>query len=73
MEKVSSPKWDRLGSQWLTLEVACCIFGYHTCFKIWEAVWGETLTCDRKPTNEKDRYAVAVKKAGVIVGLQFQY
>ena len=25
----------------------------------------ERLHCDREPTNERDRYVVAVKKAGV--------
>ena len=48
-------------------EVACFIYGYHICHEIWEAVLGETLPCDREPTNERDRYAVAVKCAGMIV------
>ncbi len=29
---------------------------------------GEVLNCGREPTNDKDRYAVAVVKDGTIVG-----
>ena len=35
---------------------------------VWDASLGETLECEREPTNEKDRYAVVVKKSGTIVG-----
>lgn len=50
------------------LEVPCSVRGYHIYSHIWAAVLGETLVCDREPTNSKDRYAVAVKQAGIIVG-----
>ena len=29
---------------------------------------GEVLTCEREPDNDLDRYAIAVKKEGTIVG-----
>jgi len=29
---------------------------------------GEVLTCEREPDNDSDRYAIAVKKEGTIVG-----
>ena len=54
-------------------EEACCIHGHHIFREIWEAVLGEEmLSCDRESTNERDRYAVTVKKAGAIVGPLFQ-
>ena len=34
---------------------------------IWTAAVGEVLMCAREPTNDKDRYAVAVMKDGTIV------
>ena len=36
--------------------------------EIWEAVVGEILACEREPKNAADRYAVAVKKDGTIIG-----
>ena len=30
--------------------------------------FGEMLTCEREPDNASDRYAVAVKKGGTVVG-----
>ena len=50
------------------LEITYCIRGYHVYRHIWDAAVGETLVCEREPTNDKDRYAVAVKKCGTIVG-----
>ena len=50
------------------LERVCCIRGYHIYKEIWEAATGEVLTCEREPLNPKDRYTVAVKKAGTVVG-----
>lgn len=35
---------------------------------VWEAAVGEVLICEREPDNDSDRYAVAVKKEGTIVG-----
>ena len=45
-----------------------CVRGYHIYQDVWEAVIGETLQCVREPENTHDRYAVAVKKDGVVVG-----
>ena len=50
------------------LEVAGCIRGYHVFQEIWTATVGEILACEREPTNEKDRYAVAVLRSGTKVG-----
>lgn len=49
-------------------EVPCSVRGYHVYHHIWAAAVGEVLNCDREPTNDKDRYAVAVVKDGTIVG-----
>ena len=48
----------------------CCIRGYHVGLykEIWEAVVGEALVCGREPENASDRYTVAVKKEGTIIG-----
>ena len=43
------------------------VHGYVYC-DIWDASLGEILECEREQTSEKDRYAVAVKKSGTIVG-----
>ena len=34
----------------------------------WEAAVGEVLICEREPDNASDRYVVAVKREGMIVG-----
>jgi hypothetical protein len=52
------------------LEMPSCVRGYHVYSSTWSPVVGETLPCAREPTNSQDRCAVAVKKAGVIVGAQ---
>ena len=51
-----------------TYERACCIRGYHVYRHIWSAAVGEVLSCEREPTNSRDRYAVAVKKDEVAIG-----
>ena len=63
--KSSWKKWQVLAqsSRSLTVFVAT-----HVYRDIWDASLGETLEYEREPTNEKDRYAVAVKKSGTIVG-----
>ena len=33
---------------------------------IWDAAIGEDWVCEREPSNEHNRYAVAIKKDGVI-------
>lgn len=45
-----------------------CIRGYHVYKEIWDAIVGEILQCERETDNEKDRYAVAVKRRGRVVG-----
>ena len=45
-----------------------CVRGYHVYQDVWDAAIGEILTCEREPSNSQDRYAVAVKKEGSIVG-----
>ena len=45
-----------------------CVRGYHLYKDIWEAAIGEELQCERETRNTKDRYAVAVKKDGMVVG-----
>ena len=50
------------------IERACCIRGYHIYKDIWEAVVGEELTCERETENTHDRYAVAVKRRGTVIG-----
>ena len=37
--------------------------------EVWEASFGESLTCEREPDNATDRHAVAVRKEGIIVGI----
>ena len=45
----------------------CCIRGYHIYQEVWAAAIGEELVCERKPHNSDDRYAVAVKRMGIII------
>ena len=49
-------------------ERACCVRGYHVYQEIWETAVGEVLACEREPRNTQDRYAVAVKKDGTVIG-----
>ena len=42
--------------------------GYHVYQDIWTPVSGEQLVCEREDGNPQDRYAVAIKKSGNIVG-----
>ena len=42
--------------------------GYHIYKTVWDAVIGEELQCERELDNVSDRYAVAVKKDGTIIG-----
>lgn len=51
-----------------TYEKECCIRGYHVYCSIWAAAVGEELVCEREARNSTDRYAVAVKKDGTIIG-----
>ena len=36
--------------------------------RLWAAMVGEKLACEREPTNPTDRCAVAVVKSGIIIG-----
>ena len=50
-----------------TFEKDCCVRGYHIYQWVWDAAIGENLTCRREPTNESDRYAVAVMKTALLL------
>ena len=41
--------------------IELCVHGYHVFKGIWEATIGESLLCERRTRNTKDRYAVAMK------------
>lgn len=51
-----------------TLEIECCIRGYHVYQDIWEAAIDEELVCRPERSNGHDRYAVAVMKNDLVVG-----
>ena len=44
------------------------IRGYHYYRTVWDAAIGEVLQCEREMGNVHDKFAIAVKKGGVIVG-----
>ena len=45
-----------------------CVRGHHIYKEIRNPCLGEVLQCERDPHNVVDRYSVAVKKGGVVVG-----
>ena len=49
-------------------EKPCCIQGYHIYQEVWAAAVGEELVCEREMDHSYDRYAVAVKRMGNIIG-----
>ena len=49
-------------------EVDSCVRGYHVYKSIWAAAHGERIGCIREPLNTNDRYAVALKKGGAVIG-----
>ena len=49
-------------------EVDSCVGGYHVYESIWVAALGEWIVCIRELLNSRDRYAVALKKDGVVIG-----
>ena len=49
-------------------ETNSTVMGYHEYQKKWDAVIGEVLEAKMEPTNDIDKYAVAVCKKGDIVG-----
>ena len=48
--------------------VCSCVRGYHVYEGIWVAALGEQIGCIREPLNVMDRYAVALKKDGAVIG-----
>ena len=46
-------------------EQPCCIQGYHVYQKIWTAVVGEELVCEKEPDNSHNHYAVAIACDGI--------
>ena len=48
-----------------------CVCGYHIYMSTWDAIIGKELPCERETGNERDRYAVAVKKDRMIIGHSF--
>ena len=51
-----------------TFEITSCIHGYHHYQSIWIPELGDSLLCEREPTNFNDRYAVSVVKDDIIIG-----
>ena len=49
-------------------EVDSCARGYHVYENIWAVAHGERIGCIREPLNATDRYAVALKKDGAVIG-----
>ena len=49
-------------------ERSCCTQCYQIYEDIWEAAVGEMLACLKEPDSDFDRYAVAVKREGVVIG-----
>ena len=49
-------------------EADSCVRGYHLYESIWAAALGERIGCEREPLNANDRYAVALKKDGAVIG-----
>ena len=45
-----------------------CVRDYHIYMSTWDAIIGEELPCEREIGNERDRYEVAVKRDGTIIG-----
>ena len=50
----------------MELRMSSCVCGYHGYQRVREAIVGENLECERETRNEKDRNAVAAKKAETI-------
>ncbi len=51
-----------------THEIESCIRGYHVYQSSWEPVVSELLLCERYTRNNRDSYAVSVKKGQEVVG-----
>jgi hypothetical protein len=50
------------------LDLPSCVRGYHEYKSIWNPAIGQEFRCVRERGNQKDRYAVAVIDAGIVVG-----
>ena len=51
-----------------SLEVRSFVRGYHAYKDIWNPRIGEVLPLEREPNNTEDRFAVAIKRTGSVVG-----
>ena len=51
-----------------SLEVQSYVRGYHVYKDIWNPRIGEVLPLEREPNNSEDRFAVALKRTGSVVG-----
>ena len=51
-----------------SLEVQSYVRGYHDYKDIWNPHIGEVLPLEREPNNSEDRFAVAIKRTGSVVG-----
>ena len=49
-------------------ETDSSVCGYHVYQGNWTPTIGEQLNCQREDENPRDRYAVAIKRGGNIVG-----
>ena len=49
-------------------ETDISVRGYHVYQGNWTPIICEQLNCERKDENRRDRYAVAIKRSGNIVG-----
>ena len=56
------------GSVLSSFSVPSYIRGYHAYQDVWSPFPGEVLPLEREPDNPKDVHAVAIKRAGRIVG-----
>ena len=56
------------GSELGSFSVHSYIRGYHAYQDIWSPFTGEVLPLEREPDNPEDVHAVAIKRAGRIVG-----
>ena len=52
----------------VTLESRCCVCVHHVHCSIWCFTTGKELLCDSEPTDEQDKYAIAVIKDGTVIG-----
>ena len=51
-----------------SLTISSYVRGYHAYKESWEPFSGEVLPLEREPDNPEDRFAVAIKKRGQVVG-----